>query len=108
NRSRLAIGLAGIAALVLVALAAGLSKSGGYDAARSAPAGNEELSPRLAKKLALAHRYSPGNDGTLEGESAEGGWAAQDWLEHSEDGGENGPPCVTGGAPPPTQCVATH
>jgi len=95
NRLRPAVALAGIAALVLVALAAGLTKSGGYDAARFAPAGDQELSPRLAKKLALAQRYSPGSDGTLEGESAEGGWAAQDWLEHSQDGADNGPPSST-------------
>lgn len=56
----------------------------------------QELAPRLAKKIAAAAKASP-NAATIfnsEGSGEEGfdSFAAQDWAQHSQDGGDNGTP----------------
>lgn len=96
KRLRLAAVAAAVAALVGATLVAGfLAKSGGgFDAARFTPAGDQELAPRLAHKLARSHGFTLGSD-QKDGEEGAGGWAEQDWLMHSEDGQDNGPPPFT-------------
>ncbi|MDX6517546.1 MAG: hypothetical protein QOF50_392 [Gaiellaceae bacterium] len=85
---RLRIALAVGVILAAVAIPVAIVR-GDTSAPAAAPAtGNHELSPRLAKKLAAAQKFTPGSVD----EEGVGGWAAQDWLEHSIDGSDNGPP----------------
>ena len=46
--------------------------------------------PALARKLAAQARFAPGSDTSTE--ESPGGFADQDWLEHSVDGADNAPP----------------
>jgi hypothetical protein len=50
--------------------------------------------PALARKLARSARFAPASDVRDAGDSPES-WAADDWLRHSMDGGDNGPPAFT-------------
>jgi hypothetical protein len=79
-------------AVVAIAAAGGRFSHGSVVAKAKVRAGDGELSPRLAQKLARSQAFSPG---ATDSEGMEGGWAAQDWTEHSQDGADNSPPAFT-------------
>jgi hypothetical protein len=89
KRLRIALAVGVILAAVAIPVAIVRGDTAGPTAAPAAN-GNHELSPRLAKKLAAAQKFTPTTN-----EEGVGGWAAQDWLEHSVDGSDNGPPPFT-------------
>ncbi|MDX6517545.1 MAG: hypothetical protein QOF50_391 [Gaiellaceae bacterium] len=91
---RLRIALA--AGVILAAVAIPVAMVRGDNAApTAAPAvkGEQNLAPRLLKKLAASQRFAPSE--VKDAEGVEGGWAAQDWAMHSQDGSDNGPPPFT-------------
>ena len=65
----------------------------GFGFEQSNPAGMEPGVPTaLARKLARNARFSPQT--TPDSGESPDSWAQQDWLEHSVDGADNGPPAL--------------
>ena len=102
-RKKLLRGSAGIFAVFVLSLVIACAANRGVTTQTSADQptkasvdqqDREEIPPALAWKLARMAKASPGADSPLADgpQDTPGSWAEQDWLQHSIDGGDNGPP----------------
>lgn len=96
TRAAVAVLLVALAA-VAVAVAGRFTHQGTHAAAQPARV-DGELSPKLADKFAASALAAPNGATVFDAEKGggdESGYAAQDWLMHSQDGTDNGPPAFT-------------
>lgn len=93
-----------LGALLLVALAAVAIAvaNGRYSGTHAGAVGSsqakpeQEMAPALRAKLARGARFAPSTADVMDAENGGGdSYAEQDWVQHSQDGQDNGPPPFT-------------